>query len=690
MRNPHVLTNVPVVLSTWSGRAGDIETGIVCLSLVQKSRRTMKSAFRSNARAGLRRRQLSAPAEVETFESRLLLTTVPSILTPTGSVAAEAIVDDQPSTVDISWTAVDNAVSYQLWVSSMESFQRIDVPELNDPIQGTQTSVPVTSLAQGRLRIWVRATLDDGSVSAWSPSHDFRLNVTPSVTGPVGEGARNLTPDAHPEIQWAAADGSPNFQIWLTDVSDGVVRRYTVPNLTPQLDDNGDPVLDFRGDTIPEEIRSYRIEDESLPIGRYRVWVRAANPTGGNTAWSDSYTFDVGPAPQNLSPAAPTFFDSPQLTWSPVAGATSYEVFFTNRSVSTGTPAPPVRTTVDTTSWQVPTALRTGEYSFWVRAIRSSEDGPTVYGAWSDESQFRTLVPPNVIGPVADQGYVTALRPTIEWSPIHGTATYEVLVHKFDSKPPFLSTLNSSTSLTFEHDLPVGDYTVWVRAIDTRGNFSSWSDPFYFRTTGGRPVVTSPEPGQTVDFPVFSWVGRDDAVSYTIWVAQLEGDFTYINVDGIQDTVYRPIDETQPNATPLPDGNYRVWVRAVLADGSTSLWSQPVDFVGGVVVSNESSDSPLESLAVNLEVAVAPESLQTDTYPRPDNNVPADSDAMDQAYAAVAPPTESPDEFHGIATPSQPALDASTGAVLPAELLTKLAEQCVDAEWWQQTEQAHS
>jgi len=650
----------------------------------------MNSAFRSNTRAGLRRRHLSAPAEVETFESRLLLTTVPTILAPTGTVTAKAIVDDQPSTVNISWTAVDNAVSYQLWVSSMESFQRIDVPELNNPIQGTQTSVPVTSLAQGRLRVWARATLQDGTMSAWSPSHDFRLAVTPSVTGPVGEGGRNLTTDAHPEIQWAAADGSPRFQIWLTDVSNGQNRQFTVPNLTPQLDANGDPVLDFRGNTIPEEIRSYRIEDEALPMGRYRVWVRSALPTGGNTPWSDPYTFDVGPAPENLSPSDPTFFARPLLTWNPVSGATSYEVFFTNRSVSTGTPAAPVRVTVETTSWQVPSALRTGEYSFWVRAIRSSEEGPTVFGAWSEESRFRTLVPPVVIAPVADQGYVTALRPTIEWSPIHGAATYDVLVHKFNSKPPFLSTLNSSTSLTFQNDLPVGDYTVWVRAIDTRGNFSSWSDPFYFRTTGGRPVITSPEPGTTVDFPVFAWVGRDDAVSYTIWVAQLGGDFTYINVDGIQGTVYRPIDETQPNATPLPDGNYRVWVRAVLADGSTSSWSQPVDFVGGVVVSNEESDSPLELLTVHLETSVASEDPNTSVYSRPDDSVPPDSGSMDQAYAAVAPPADASAEFYGTEIQSIPALDASGERALPTELLTKLAEQCVDSEWWQQTEHANS
>ncbi|MEZ6127404.1 MAG: hypothetical protein R3C59_01815 [Planctomycetaceae bacterium] len=652
----------------------------------------MNLPSRPNRRANTRRRQqhISAPAEIETFESRLLLTTVPGILTPTGTIDVAAEVAGAESTVQFSWEAVDNAVSYEIWVSSLESFQRIDVPELQTPVTDTTIDVPVTSLSQGRMRVWARANLADGTRSAWSSGRDFRLNVTPTVTGPVGVEPRHLTPTDTPEIQWASANGVRRFQIWMTDVSTGEVRRFSVDNLTPILDADGDPVLDANGDQILQEVRSYQIPDSSdLPMGRYRVWVRSLGQDGTFSRWSQPYTFDAGPRPDNLSPAAPTFYAAPLLTWDAVTGATEYEVLVIDRNRG-GLDNPLYEEEiVDTNSFQIPENLRTGEYSFWVRAIRedildtdaatSTEivTGPIVYGAWSAESRFRTLIPPTITGPTGEQGFVTSPRPTIEWTEIHGAATYDVLIHKFNSKPPFLSTRSIATNFTVPADLPEGSYTVWVRAIDTQGRLSSWSQPLTFQATGGAPVITAPEPNEVVDFPIFSWVGRSDAVSYTIWVAQIGGDFTFINVDGITGTSFQPIDPALPGSAPLPDGTYRVWVRAVLVDGSTSAWSAPVDFIGGIASTESSDDVDTSLVSLNLNVVPDVSDMPEKAAVRqPDDTIPARAANQQDIYAAVVSPQDDAGAQHAADTA------APGGDDLPTDVITQLAARCVDAEWW--------
>ena len=631
----------------------------------------MSLSFRSNNRSNSRRRnQISAPAEVETFESRLLLTTTPGILTPSGTINLDAAVDGSTPTVEFSWEAVDNAVSYELWVSSLGSFERI---LLMEGITGTTTDIPVTDLAEGGLRVWARANLAGGGVSAWSTGSDFQLNIRPVLTGPGADNARHLTDDTTPEITWVATNEAQSFQLWVTDLTTGAITRYTADNISVEIlpadPDLEVPVLDADGNTTFAERRTFNVPDE-LSIGRYRTWIRSVDIDGGLSNWSDPYTFDIGPRPQNLSPAAPSFFSAPLLTWSHVSRATSYEVFVA-RSTAGGVNTPIYRETTNSTGFQIPENLAPGEYVFWVRAIISGTDIPTVYGAWSAPSRFGTLVPPTVTGPVGAEGYVTDLRPTVEWTSIHGAGTYEVLVHKRDSRPPFLQTFSNATSMTFTTDLAAGSYTVWVRAVDTRGDFSDWSDPLFFQATGGRTVITSPAAGGVVDFPTFTWISVANAASYEVWISEVGGRSPFINATGIGGTFYTPINPALPGATPFPDGNYRIWVRAIFTDSTTSPWSNGVNFVGGIVVENEVI-SDVEIQLTSLRAEGPAESVpQEAATMQPDNSVPTEADVESQEYALTTPANT----VDGLITDQAPA-DAD------ADILTQLAKDCVDSEWW--------
>lgn len=662
-----------------------------------------RSNNRSNAR---RRKQISAPAEIETFEARLLLTTTPGILSPTGTIQVDAAVDGSTPNVVFTWEAVDNAVSYDLWISSLGSYQQILLKDGANAIVGNSTEIPVTDLAEGKLRVWARANLADGGVSSWSSGRDFTLNVRPVVTGP-GDGARNLTADTTPVIEWAATNEAQRFQIWLTNLTTGVVQRYDVPNLTPLLDADGNPVLDYAGRTIPEEIRAFEIPiNDTLEMGQYRAWVRAIDIDGVRSNWSDPYQFEVGPKPQNLSPNGQVFSTTPQLSWDAVAGATAYEVFINSRDAN-GVSGPVYRGRVTKTTFDLPTDLKTlagfennaavqnltrldvGVYSFWVRAIKEVDGLPTVFGAWSDKAEFPISLPLRVVnldlnadsvvrhtpaGTTESVNLVTQLRPTIEWSAIHGAATYEVLVHRSNSRPPYLQTFSNETSMTFANDLYQGTYTVWVRAINTRGSASDWSDPLFFEVTGQRTVITAPAAGEVVDFPTFTWIDVADAASYEIWISQIGGSSPFINVAGINGTSYTPIDPALPNASPLPDGDYRVWVRTLFTDGTQGPWSAAVSFVGGIVVENE-VESTVEIQLTSLQTETT-EDPSVETAWQPDDSVPADlqNEQRDYAFGAPTDADRESVEADGVTVPSR--------SSLPTDVLSKLAQECAAGEWW--------
>ena len=307
----------------------------------------MKFSSRSKSRSGSRR-VLSQPTvcEIETCESRLLLTT-PNVLSPTGTVSGAAI--------DFSWEAVDNANSYEVWVSSLETFRQ---SYYQNNIAGTSISVPSEQLDTGRVRIWVRANLDGGGTSAWSPGSDAIVRSAPVITSPL-----TLTNDSTPEITWTAPNGSSHFQIWVTDLekqaetiaaaeaaaaangtavtidSSAFAQVYNVDNRV--LDADGNAVRDSGGQTLLREIRSIVLPENPsdfdgasrvFNMGRYRVWIRsfdnsfAATPND-TPAWSTPVTFRVGTQVENLGPTGSTINVSPTLTWDGVDGATHYEVY---------------------------------------------------------------------------------------------------------------------------------------------------------------------------------------------------------------------------------------------------------------------------------------------------------------------------------------------------------------------------
>lgn len=648
------------------------------------------------------------PAEIETFESRLLLTTVPNILTPTGTVT--------DATPEFTWEAVDNAESYDLWVTSLVSYETLfvatDIPDTRyTPAEG--------SLGLGKIRVWARANLAGGGTSAWSPSQDAVIQSAPTITGPVGTGSTNLISDTSPEITWNSATLADRYQIWVTDLTKQAAAQeaagdnpvdvslhstvYTVLNQEPVLDADGNQLTDSAGNPLFQEVRSFVLPtdpnpnatertDLELPLSRYRIWMRSQDDVGTFSAWSTGFTFDIGPTPENLGPTAPTFQESPRLLFDAVDGATHYEVyvakdgtpgaFFRRTVAATSTISESVRIVqsvagppivensnaitephetarLDEDGLEVPFIIPDGSYSFWVRAISNPDAGPLVRGVWSGPAKFETLAPPTINDLTTVGGVVTAGKPTIEWSVIDGASRYEVQINKFNSRPPFLSTMVSDTKYTFQETIPRGEYTVWVRPISERGEFGPWSAAKQFTATGGRPVVNVPNAGDTQLFPSFEWsaVTDDTVTGYEVFVSHVGVDFTFINVT-VTETSYAGVN-------PLDDGNYRVWIRAVFADGTFGQWSDPVDFIGGVA-GNDNLPAEPETLTASVEVRVLPTLTTNPPEVVETAQITREQPPVDEEEVVV-------DDESAVRLPMEN---------IPESLISELAQNCADAEWW--------
>lgn len=633
----------------------------------------------SNQRSRRSKSNLQAPAVVESLEVRSLMTAisptdpVDETTLSVGYLEGETIGISPTGTVNdatptISWEAVDNAVSYDLWVSDRE---QVTVQFIKNEITTTQYT-PTEPLNLGKTRVWVRPNFAGDVHGDWSLPTDFIIQVKPTVTGPTNPllpGTPYKLNETKPTITWETPPGASRFEIFLSNQTELTSQVYTVANLTPVLDDDGFAFFDENHQIVREEKTSFELPND-LQMGSYRVFMRTRDDGGRWSGWSTPLNFEVAPQVTIKRPAGPTFQNPPLLEWQAITDATSYDVFVAKASA-------PDKALYNVkgqtgTSYLIPKILADGDYVFWVRAQRKVTGRPDVVGIWSAPKTFSTIQNPVVTGPagitgiVAGQRLVTDTRPTIEWTAIDKAARYDVWIEKANAKTAYLVTTASANSYTLKQDIAAGSYTVWIRAVSTTGKRTGWSSPYTFNATGGVPVITSPKAGDNViPIPDITWTPVTGAKSYNIQIAWLGVDFAYIQTVGITLPTFAP-------TAPLSTGSYRVWVQAVNADGTKLPWSAPVDFS----VALNDNELPFGEIPELLAVL-----LPTTGDAQADVVAETQAQAWFDAANYDSPPDihEIPSEIatmfprQALSLPSQPFAE---------ELLEQLAGESGPAEWW--------
>lgn len=224
----------------------------------------------------------------------------------------------------------------------------------------------------------------------------------------------------------------------------------------------------------------------------YTYSVRANN-AGGSSAYAYAKTITTLAVP----PAVPTILsavstaDTVTISWSPVAGATSYDVLFNSKTYS-----------FTSTSWTFNILTSDTSYTYAVCAKNSA--GKSAYTA---TRSIRTrLFPPSGINATATTNTVT-----VSWYAETGATSYDILLNNtvYNTK----SASRTITGLT-----PGTIYAYSVRTNGT-GGVGEYSNTYKIQTTPNPPAVpTNINAIPKADYVTVSWNSVKDATGYEVLI----------------------------------------------------------------------------------------------------------------------------------------------------------------------------
>ncbi len=321
----------------------------------------------------------------------------------------------------------------------------------------------------------------------------------------------------------SASDGNPPTLSW--DRVSGAA-RYEV-----QVDgDDAFGTPDFSVTTV----NTRAVPTSLLKAGDAYWRVRSIDSSNATGAWSSPQTFPVAavPEPTDLAPDGASLSqpdDPPLLSWSAVPGATSYLV-----QVDAGTAG-----TVDfvggkdystqVTSLVVPDALPAADdgttYSWHVKAIRASG----IESLYSATAEF-TLVPLQGVTLTSPDNNAVVQDVVLDWEPLPGAQYYQLQVSTDDSFSQSTlvddKTKVHGTQYSPETTYDNNTYFWRVRAVDSSGNPSAWSDQTeaggsnprsFVRAWPHTPTLTHPADNSTPGAGIYlQWTPVKHASHYEV------------------------------------------------------------------------------------------------------------------------------------------------------------------------------
>ena len=179
----------------------------------------------------------------------------PTVIAPVNSTFSR-----QPS---FSWNAVAGAVSYEVVLRDANTGQ---VAHNVTNILATDWTPPA-DLSVGPYRWWAVAVSSDGYRSAAPQVIDFFVGGRTDVLSPTG-----VTNDTTPTFSWRPVDGAAGYRVFVNRTDVPVVGIIDVMSLV--------------------ETTQYT-PTTPLPVGTYRVWVRAIGTFGELGLWSLPVDFQI-------------------------------------------------------------------------------------------------------------------------------------------------------------------------------------------------------------------------------------------------------------------------------------------------------------------------------------------------------------------------------------------------------------
>lgn len=364
-----------------------------------------------------------------------------------------------------------------------------------------------------------------GQVHVVTNSDLFHPNTKPTILGPLQSSAENS-----PTLSWSKVNDAVSYELWL-----GLIGGDSNPVISLMTSETAVP-------------------SDSLVMGRYRMWVRGIRQDSTKTDWAIG-TFAVTPATTIHDLPFNGYDTTPTISWNAVPGSDGYRVYISN--TTTGESGL-IDTVVTDTSFTTTTDFSFGRHRIWVTPIGAGG----FEGTWSPPRDFN--IGPQQVAPI---GATLQTQPQFSWTTISGAATYQIYV-----VGPGGVLVNESgltgTTFTPTTTLPNGDFRWWIRGYTADGTSGAWSEPSAF-STGGRTNITTPMTFVADSIPEFSWAAVPNAKSYEVYVSRFGTAGALYRAAGLTSTSFQ--------SSPLNNGDYRVWIRTTLADGSR-VWGKGVAF----------------------------------------------------------------------------------------------------------------
>ena len=171
--------------------------------------------------------------------------------------------DDTPL---LTWSAVTGAVRYEIFLASSAapSTPLVRVSDLTAPRFQVTTALPA-----GGYIAWVRAINATGKRSPWSLTSEGRFTVN-AASRPVIN-AIPTSNDSTPTVTWSPAAGADHYDIYISTAANTATALIRNQNVA--------------GTTYTPSV--------SLPVGNFRVWVRAISAGGTAGPWSTAVSFTI-------------------------------------------------------------------------------------------------------------------------------------------------------------------------------------------------------------------------------------------------------------------------------------------------------------------------------------------------------------------------------------------------------------
>ena len=382
----------------------------------------------------------------------------------------------------------------------------------------------------------------------------FRLSTDAAAASSIGAASDGEVED-HPVtiVSQASAFDSLPFFTW-APVSGAVRYELEVNNLT-----TGQNQVILQSELTEPGFRPHN----ALTPGNYNWRYRPHDGTSF-LPWSPFVNLNISATtgdPFITDPVASSIDSLPTFAWSPVAGATRYELWVNGTSQDRVIH----QTALTQTSFTPQFGLADGAYVSWVRAFNASG----VLGDWSAPFTFSLAqgTTAELTDPVAGS---TNTTPTFGWLPT-GADGYTLRVNNLSTGTNNVVVEENlvGTSFTPQDGLPPGNYSA---TIQPDGGAVSATRTFQVLEVSGQAEITNPVGDSENPLPVFSWTSVAGATRYELWVTDLLNNVSpIVHNSSVFGTAYA-------SPIPLPVGSYRAWVRAFNNFGPIGIWSSPSDY----------------------------------------------------------------------------------------------------------------